>query len=74
MPHCHVRILPSESEGPLEEIALARLRSRYEGQVLREVGYTAAVLSAKVGREGILMLRPSVSKVAAEVRGKGGGN
>jgi len=41
---------------------------------LREVGYIAAVLSAKVGREGTLMLRSSVSKVVAEVREKGRGN
>jgi DNA-directed RNA polymerase subunit E' len=48
----YVRIPPSEFGKPLEEIALAQLRRRYEGRVLREVGYVVAVLSTKVGREG----------------------
>ncbi|MEM1597327.1 MAG: DNA-directed RNA polymerase [Pyrobaculum sp.] len=48
----YVRIPPTEFGKPLEEIALAQLRKRYEGRVLREVGYIVAVLSAKVDREG----------------------
>lgn len=48
----YVRIPPSEFGKPLEEIALMQLRRRYEGRVLREVGYIVAVLSTKVGREG----------------------
>jgi DNA-directed RNA polymerase subunit E' len=51
----YVRIPPSEFGKPLEEIALAQLKSRYEGRVLREVGYIVAVLSAKVGREGKIL-------------------
>lgn len=48
----YVRVPPTEFGKPLEDIALQQLRNKYEGKVLREVGYVVAVLSTKVGREG----------------------
>ncbi len=48
----YVRVPPTEFGKPLEDIALSQLKSRYEGKVLREVGYIVAVLNVKVGREG----------------------
>lgn len=48
----YVRIPPSEFGKPLEETALSQLKNRYEGRVLREVGYVVAVLNTKVSREG----------------------
>jgi len=48
----YVRIPPSEFGKPLEDIALAQLKARYENRVIREVGYVVAVLSVKVRREG----------------------
>ena len=48
----YVRIPPSEFGKPLEDIALAQLKARYENRVVREVGYVVAVLSVKVKREG----------------------
>lgn len=48
----YVRIPPADFGKPLEDIALQQLKARYEGRVLREVGYVVAVLTAKVSREG----------------------
>ncbi|MEM4632173.1 MAG: DNA-directed RNA polymerase [Pyrobaculum sp.] len=48
----YVRVPPTDFDKPLEDIALQQLRSKYEGRVLREVGYVVAVLSVKVGKEG----------------------
>ncbi len=51
----YVRIPPTDFGKPLEEIALQQLKNRYEGRVLREVGYVLAVISAKVSNEGVIV-------------------
>jgi DNA-directed RNA polymerase subunit E' len=51
----YVRINPSEFGKPLEDVALAQLRARYEGKSFRDLGFVVAVLGAKVAREGVIL-------------------
>ncbi|MBP1449428.1 MAG: DNA-directed RNA polymerase [Thermoproteus sp.] len=47
-----VRVDPSEFGKPLEDVARAQLRARYEGRAFRDLGFVIAVIDAKVSRDG----------------------
>ncbi|MFB6490598.1 MAG: DNA-directed RNA polymerase [Thermoproteus sp. AZ2] len=51
----YVRIAPIDFGKPLEDVARAQLRARYEGRAFRDLGMVVAVVDVKVSRDGVII-------------------